>query len=123
MTERIGILCGMEESFPAAFIEKINTTTEFRGEMATLGGIPEAWEPPYAVLVDRISHEVPYYRSPSRPPRSPAPTSSTTPSGGAPTTSSSGSPSPRKIGVRVPKTVLLPSKSYIPAIDPKRLAP
>ena len=31
--------------------------------MALLGGAAELEQPTYAVLVDRISHEVPYYRA------------------------------------------------------------
>ncbi len=120
MTERIGILCGMEESFPAAFIEKINTTTEYRGELATLGGIPEAWDPPYAVLVDRISHEVPYYRLALKAAALAGTYVINDPFWWSADDKFFGFSLAAKIGVRVPKTVLLPSKSYIPAIDPKR---
>jgi hypothetical protein len=120
MTERIGILCGMEESFPAAFIDKINATTEFRGEMATLGGIPEGWETPYAVLVDRISHEVPYYRLALKAAALAGTYVINDPFWWSADDKFFGFSLAAKIGVRVPKTVLLPSKSYIPAIDPKR---
>jgi hypothetical protein len=120
MTERIGILCGMEESFPAAFIEKINQTPGFRGELAKLGGIPEAWDVPYRVLVDRISHEVPYYRLALKAAALAGTYVINDPFWWSADDKFFGFSLAAKIGVKVPKTVLLPSKQYIPAIDPNR---
>src|ERR1700751_3156373 len=62
----IGLLVGRENTFPAPFIE--TATSRGRGdgipaELAVLGGTSEVFEPYHAVLVDRISHEVPYYRA------------------------------------------------------------
>src|SRR5678809_730732 len=62
MPERIGILVGMEDSFPQAFIERVSRVPGFVGELAKLGGTPERFQAPYRVLVDRISHEIPFYR-------------------------------------------------------------
>ena len=58
MTERIGILVGQEQSFPQAFIAKVNETPGFRAEFARVGGTPERFVSPYRALIDRISHEV-----------------------------------------------------------------
>ena len=61
---KIGLLVGRENTFPPAFIAHVNDRgTEFTAEYCQLGGsfIDEA--PEYAVIIDRISHEVPYYRS------------------------------------------------------------
>ncbi|MBV8446177.1 MAG: hypothetical protein JOZ92_09695, partial [Candidatus Dormibacteraeota bacterium] len=67
MSEQIvGLLVGMENTFPAPFIAAVNErgrAAGVRAEMATLGGTQEFEEPNYAVIVDRISHEVPYYRA------------------------------------------------------------
>jgi len=67
MTEKIiGLLIGRENTFPGPFIETVNrkgASKGIRAEMAVLGGAREIEPQRYAVLVDRISHEVPYYRA------------------------------------------------------------
>jgi hypothetical protein len=67
--------------------------------------------PPYDVLVDRISHDVPCYQPVLKLAACLARASSTTPSGASPTTSSSVHRPRRALGVAVPKTVVLPSKA------------
>jgi hypothetical protein len=62
---KIGILCGREYSFPPAFIERVNQLGARHGitaEMAKLGGTKMDEAAEYRVIVDRISHEVEYYR-------------------------------------------------------------
>src|SRR5207247_465840 len=62
----VGVLVGRENTFPGPFTETVNRKGESRGvraEMAVLGGAREVESPRYAVIVDRISHEVPYYRA------------------------------------------------------------
>jgi glutathione synthase/RimK-type ligase-like ATP-grasp enzyme len=59
---RIGVLRGRENSFPDAFIAKINAMD--RGVFAEyihLGGTKLNEPVPYRVVLDRMSHEVPYY--------------------------------------------------------------
>ena len=66
MAARVGLLVGRENTFPGPFIDAVNRNGSSVGvtaEMAQLGGAAELEEPAYAVLVDRISHEVPYYRA------------------------------------------------------------
>jgi hypothetical protein len=61
---KIGVIVGREWSWPPAFIEEVNQRgTDVTAEYAQLGGTRMDEPVPYAVLVDRISHEVPYYRS------------------------------------------------------------
>ncbi len=120
MTERIGILVGMEESFPAAFIESVNRVPGYRAELAKLGGIRESYQPPYRVLVDRISHEVPFYRLALKAAALAGTYVINDPFWWSADDKFFGFSLAQKIGVRVPRTVLLPSKSYIPAIDPQR---
>jgi len=61
---KVGLLVGREWSFPPAFIEEVNSRNEgVTAEYVKLGGTKMAESLPYAVIVDRISHEVPYYRS------------------------------------------------------------
>src|SRR5215208_1272934 len=62
---KIGLLCGREFSFPPAFLDRVNTLGGEDGitaEMVTLGGTPMLEPSTYAVIVDRISHEIEYYR-------------------------------------------------------------
>jgi hypothetical protein len=62
---RIGLLVGREYSFPPAFIAKVNELGAPHGitaEMVTWGGTKMNEPARYAVIVDRISHEVEYYR-------------------------------------------------------------
>lgn len=61
---KIGVIVGREWSFPPAFIEEVNRRDEgVTAEFVRLGGTMMNEPCPYRVLVDRISHEVPYYRS------------------------------------------------------------
>jgi glutathione synthase/RimK-type ligase-like ATP-grasp enzyme len=59
---RIGVLRGRENSFPDAFIAKVNGTAgDIVAEYVQLGGTRLNESVPYGVVVDRMSHEVPYY--------------------------------------------------------------
>src|SRR6266511_2248264 len=64
MTTKIGLLVGREWSFPPAFIEEgarrdVGVTAEY-----VRLGAPAMDEPcQYRVVIDRISHEVPFYRT------------------------------------------------------------
>jgi glutathione synthase/RimK-type ligase-like ATP-grasp enzyme len=60
---KIGIMVGMEWSWPPAFIQEIeNRNQGVTAEFVKLGGTLMDELSPYRVIVDRISHEVPYYR-------------------------------------------------------------
>jgi len=59
---RIGFLRGREDAFPNAFIAKVNSMGRgVSAEFVQLGGTKMNEPVPYRVIVDRISHEVPYY--------------------------------------------------------------
>jgi glutathione synthase/RimK-type ligase-like ATP-grasp enzyme len=59
---KIGVLRGRENSFPDAFIAKVNAAGRgVTAEFAHLGGTKLNEKVPYRVVLDRISHEVPYY--------------------------------------------------------------
>lgn len=62
--KRIGLIVGREWSFPPAFLEEVNRRDAgVVAEYAKLGGTRMNEPCPYDVLVDRISHEIPYYRA------------------------------------------------------------
>lgn len=61
---KIGLLVGREWSWPPAFIEEVNNRdVGVMAEYVKIGGTIMNEPNPYRVIVDRISHEVPYYRS------------------------------------------------------------
>jgi hypothetical protein len=63
--KKVGILVGREQTFPESIIKSINEkgAGKVTAEQITVGGIrmdePKQWD----VIIDRISHEVPYYRA------------------------------------------------------------
>ena len=61
----IGVLFGTENSFPGALVEKINerNVDGVRAEFVETGAVRLDKPPRYAVIVDRISHDVPFYRA------------------------------------------------------------
>jgi len=59
---KIGVLRGRENSFPDAFIAKVNSMDKgVAAEFIHLGGTKLNEAVPYRVVLDRMSHEVPYY--------------------------------------------------------------
>lgn len=62
--KKIGLVVGREWSWPPAFIEEVNRRNAgVVAEFVRLGGTHMAEPSEYAVIVDRISHEIPYYRT------------------------------------------------------------
>ena len=120
MSERIGIVVGMEESFPQAFIAKVNETPGFVAELAKFGGTRELHDADYRVLIDRISHEVPFYRFHMKAAALAGTYVINDPLWWSADDKFFGYSLAAKLGVRVPRTVMLPSHSYIPSIDPNR---
>ena len=62
----IGILRGMENGFPEALIDYVaenHAQSGITAEFVSLDAIRMDGDPGYAVIMDRISHEVPFYRS------------------------------------------------------------
>lgn len=62
---RIGILFGMERSFPETLAATINVRFAGRvsAEAVRIGAVRMDEMPEYDLIVDRISHEVPFYRT------------------------------------------------------------
>lgn len=61
----VGLMVGREYSFPPAFIDRVNRLGAPHGitaEFVKLGGTRMGEAARYRVIVDRISHEVEYYR-------------------------------------------------------------
>lgn len=116
----IGLLVGRENTFPGPFLDLVNQKGAAQGisaELAVLGGTPEIFEPHHAVLVDRISHEVPYYRAHLKSAVLLGTVVINDPFWWEADEKFFECTLARKLGVAVPKTVVLPNKQYIPDID------
>src|SRR6267378_6424866 len=116
----IGLLVGRENTFPGPFLELVNKRGASDGisaELAVLGGTSELAVPHHAVLVDRISHEVPYYRAHLKSAVLMGATVINDPFWWQADEKFFECTLARKLGVAVPKTVVLPNKQYIPDID------
>jgi len=63
--KKIGILFGMENSFPGALVEHINARNidGIQAEFVETGAVYLDRAPCYSVIVDRISHDIPFYRA------------------------------------------------------------
>src|ERR1700744_1431000 len=63
--KKIGVLFGMENTFPGALVDRINAMEidDIEAEFVHIGGVQMAAPSGYAVIVDRISHDIPFYRS------------------------------------------------------------
>src|SRR5262252_6983786 len=65
MDKKIGIIFGMENTFPPAVVEKINSmkVPGVTAEFVKLGGVKMAEPSGYRVIIDRISQDIEFYRS------------------------------------------------------------
>ncbi|WP_114211106.1 ATP-grasp domain-containing protein [Acidisarcina polymorpha] len=63
--KKIGVLFGMENTFPGALVERINSMNidGITAEFVHTGAVQLSKPPAYAVIVDRISHDIPFYRA------------------------------------------------------------
>ncbi len=63
--KKIGVLFGMENTFPPALVERINASSieHLSAEFVKVGGVKMAVPSGYAVIIDRISHDIPFYRA------------------------------------------------------------
>jgi len=119
----IGLLIGRENTFPVPFLDLVNQRGAPEGisaELAVLGGTSELAEQHHAVLVDRISHEVPYYRAHLKSAVLMGTVVINDPFWWESDEKFFECTLARKLGVAVPKTVVLPNKQYIPDIDQQR---
>src|SRR5215510_13021277 len=62
--KKVGILFGMENTFPPALVDRINAMNAgVIAEFVQLGGTKMDDPARYDVIIDRISQDIPYYRS------------------------------------------------------------
>jgi len=63
--KKIGILFGQERSFPMAFIDRVNgkNIQDVTAEAVRIDKVVQGASTDYAVIIDRISQDVPFYRA------------------------------------------------------------
>jgi glutathione synthase/RimK-type ligase-like ATP-grasp enzyme len=116
-TYRVGLMVGREWSFPPALTEEVaKRDAGVTVEYVTIGA-PNHDDPvPYDVIVDRISHEVPMYRSYLKHAVLAGTTVVNNPFMWTADDKFFGASLVAKLGVASPKTVVLPNKQYVPGI-------
>ncbi len=121
--KKVGILVGREESFPEALIKSINERGQGKvvAEFITLGGVRLDEPRQYDLVIDRISHEVPFYRASMKRLALEGTKVISNPFWWAADDKFFNFALAAKMGVAIPKTVLLPQKAYIKGITSESL--
>ena len=121
--KRVGILTGREVTFPESIIKSINEKGggEVVAEMITVGGIRLDEPKKYDVVIDRISHEVPYYRAMLKRMALEGTYIINNPFWWSADDKFFNYCLAAKLGVAIPKTVLLPQEKYIKDITGESL--
>jgi hypothetical protein len=115
---RIGLLVGREWSFPPAFMKEVHSRdVGVVAEYVTLGGTRMDEPVEYDVIIDRISHEVPYYRTFLKHAALQGATIVNNPFMWTADDKLFGASLATSLGIASPKTIALPNKDYIPGID------
>ena len=117
---KVGLLCGREYAFPPAFIERVNELGRSHGvsaEFVKLAGTRMGERPAYRVIVDRISHEVEYYRAYLKHAVLEGTYVINNPFWWTADDKFFNYSVAARLGVAVPKTIVLPQKSYPPEYD------
>jgi hypothetical protein len=110
---KVGILVGRENTFPPALIERINSLNRgVTAEYLKIGGITETATCQYRLIVDRISHEIPFYRSFLKNASLNGTLVVNNPFWWSADDKFFNYSLASRLGVAVPKTVLLPQKAY-----------
>jgi glutathione synthase/RimK-type ligase-like ATP-grasp enzyme len=114
--KKIGVLFGMENSFPPALVEHINAlkVPGISAEAVCVGGVQLNKPAPYAVIVDRISHDIPFYRAYLKHAAISGTVIINNPFWWSADDKFFNCAIAEKVGVAVPRTVILPHKHYPP---------
>jgi hypothetical protein len=114
---KVGLMVGREWSFPPAFIEEVAKRDEgVVVEYVKLGGTRMDEPLPYSVIIDRISHEVPYYRTFLKHAVLQGVTVVNNPFMWAADDKLFEASLATRLGIASPKTLVLPNREYIPGI-------
>lgn len=117
--KRIGILFGQENTFPQAFIDRVNhkareMNVEITAEAVQIDKVIQGEPLKYHVIIDRISQDVPFYRAFLKNAASSGTAVINNPFWWSADEKFFNNALMTKIGVPVPKTVILPSNQLPP---------
>lgn len=114
--KKIGILFGQESSFPQAFVDAVNAKKEKNivAEFVHIDKVMQGEATDYAVIIDRISQDVPFYRGFLKNAAISGTAVINNPFWWSADEKFFNNALATKIGVPVPKTVLLPSHQLPP---------
>jgi glutathione synthase/RimK-type ligase-like ATP-grasp enzyme len=112
MNKKIGILHGKERSFPEAFVKRINDKNHkgITAESVKINKVAQGESSGYAVIIDRISQDVPFYRAYLKNAAISGTAVINNPFWWSADEKFFNNALATKIGVPVPKTVILPSR-------------
>jgi len=121
--KKVGILVGREQSFPEALIKSINERGrgDVTAEFVKLGGVSLDEPRKYDLIIDRISHEVPFYRAALKRLALEGTIVISNPFWWSADDKFFNFALAAKMGVAIPKTALLPQKSYIKGVTSESL--
>ena len=113
---KIGILFGQEDTFPWAFVERVNSknVAGITAEPVRIDKLVQGEPSGYAVIIDRISQDVPFYRAYLKNAALNGTAVINNPFWWSADEKFFNNCLALKVGVAVPKTVLLPSKEHPP---------
>ena len=115
---KVGLLVGREWSFPPALIKEVARRNEgVEVEYVMLGGTSMDELVPYAVIVDRISHEIGYYRTYLKHAVLQGVTVVNNPFMWSADDKLLDASLASRLGVASPKTIALPNKEYVAGIN------
>ncbi|MBI3193228.1 MAG: hypothetical protein HYZ34_02030 [Ignavibacteriae bacterium] len=114
--KKIGILHGMEESFPSTLVERINSKKEkdIVAEAVRIDKVIQNESLGYDVIIDRISQDVPFYRAMLKNAAITGTAVINNPFWWTADDKFFNNALALQVGVAVPKTVILPSKNHPP---------
>src|SRR6195952_5268498 len=114
--KKIGILFGQERSFPTAFIERVNSknVNGITAEAVRIDKVMQGEPTEYSVIIDRISQDIPFYRAYLKNAALTGTAVINNPFWWSADEKFFNNALATKIGVAVPRTVLLPSHDVPP---------
>ena len=117
--KKIGILFGQENTYPQAFVDRVNAKKPegIVAEWVRIDKVIQAETDAYAVIIDRISQDVPFYRAYLKNAALSGTAVINNPFWWTADDKFFNNGLAEKIGVAVPRSVLLPSNQHPPNTD------
>jgi glutathione synthase/RimK-type ligase-like ATP-grasp enzyme len=112
--KKIGILFGQENTFPQAFVDRVNSkkVKGVKAELLKMNVVEQGKATDYEVIIDRISQDIPFYRAYLKNAALTGTAVINNPFWWSADEKFFNNALATKIGVKVPKTVLLPSNQH-----------